>query len=189
MGVFVRVHGVEPGKNHGLDFFKAGQRLDGGIGLIGDGVADFCVGHVLDVGDQEADFAGPQFFHFHRLGSQDAEGFHFEHASIPHQADFLSLADGPFEDPGQHDHAAVRIEPGVENQRLQPVIRIAFGRRHALHDGFENVGHALAGLGADQHGVGGIETDRAFDHFLGALHVRAGQVNLVDDGNDFETID
>src|ERR1019366_8561631 len=27
--VFVRVHRVEAGKHHGLDLFKAGQRLDG----------------------------------------------------------------------------------------------------------------------------------------------------------------
>ena len=62
------------------------------------------------------------------------------------------------------------------DQRLQPVRRIAFRRRHALDDGLEHIGHAQTGLGADQHGVGGIETNRAFDHFLGALHVGARQI-------------
>ena len=142
----------------------------------------------MHVGDQEADFAGAQLFDFHRLGREHAEGFHLEAASIPHQADFLSLADGAFEDAGEHDHAAIGIEPGVEDQRLQPVVRIALGRRHALDDGFQHVGHALAGLGADQHGVGGIEPDRAFDHLLGALDIGAGQVNLVDDRNDFKAV-
>ena len=58
-----------------------------------------------------------------------------------------------------------------------------------LHDRFEHVGHALAGLGADQQRVGGIEPDRAFDHLLGALDVGAGQIDLVDDRNDFQAVD
>ncbi len=34
----------------------------------------------------------------------------------------------------------------------------------------------------------GVEADRAFDHFFGARNVGAGQINLVDDGNDFEPV-
>ena len=64
----------------------------------------------------------------------------------------------------------------------------ALGRGHALDDGFEHVGHALAGLGADEDGVGGVEADGAFDHFLGARDVGAGQIDLVDDRNDFEAV-
>ena len=67
MGVLVGVDGVESGEDHGLDFFEAGQGLDGGIGVVGDGVADFGVGDVLDVGDEESDFAGYQLVDFNRL--------------------------------------------------------------------------------------------------------------------------
>ena len=86
----------------------------------------------------------------------------------------------------QHDDAAVGIEPGVENQRLEPVVRRAFGWRNALHNRFQHVGNALAGLGADQDRIGGVEADGAFDHLLGARDVGALQIDLVDDGNDFE---
>src|SRR5947209_8840758 len=55
--VLVRVDGVEPGEDHRLDFFEAGQGVNGGVGVIGDGVAGFCVGNVLDVSDDESDFA------------------------------------------------------------------------------------------------------------------------------------
>ena len=78
--VLVRVDGVEPGEDHGLDFFEAGQGFDGGIGVVGDGVADFGVGDVLDVGDEEADFAGDEFVDLDRLGREHAEGFHVEGA-------------------------------------------------------------------------------------------------------------
>ena len=64
----------------------------------------------------------------------------------------------------------------------------ALGRRYALHDGFENVGDALAGLGADEDGVGGVEADGAFDHFFGARDVGALQIDLVDDRNNFEAV-
>ena len=100
----------------------------------------------------------------------------------------LSLAQRAFENARQHDDAAVGIEPGIEDQRLQPVVGIALGRRNALHDGFEHVGHALSGLGADEDGVGGVEADGAFDHFFGARNVGAGQIDLVDDGNNFEAV-
>ena len=59
-GVLMRVHGVEAGKDHGLEFFKAGKRLNGGTRIVGNGVADLGVGHVFVVGDNEADFARDQ---------------------------------------------------------------------------------------------------------------------------------
>ena len=64
----------------------------------------------------------------------------------------------------------------------------ALGRRYALHDGFEHVGDALSGLGADEDGVGGVEADGAFDHFFGARYVGALQVDLVDDRDDLEAV-
>ena len=91
-------------------------------------------------------------------------------------------------DAGEHDDAAVRVEPGIENQRLEPVVGRSLGRRNALHDGFEHVGHALAGFGADEHGVGRVEADGALDHFFGARDVGALQIDLVDDGNNFEAV-
>ncbi len=81
--VLVRVDGVDAGEHHGLDFFKAGQRLDGGIVVFGDGVADLGVGDILDIGDEEADFAGAQFVDLDRLGGEHAEGFDVEDLAIP----------------------------------------------------------------------------------------------------------
>ena len=83
MRVLVGVDGVEPGEDHGLDFFEAGQRLDGGTVVVGDGVADLGVGDVLDVGDEEADFAGDEFVDLDRLGREHAERFDLEGRSVP----------------------------------------------------------------------------------------------------------
>ena len=46
----------------------------------------------------------------------------------------------------------------------------------------------MAGFGADKNGVGGVETDGAFDHFFCAGNVCALQIDLVDDGNNFEAV-
>ena len=55
--MLVRVDGVESGEDHGLDFFKAWKRLERGVGVVGNGIADFRVSDILDVRDQEPDFA------------------------------------------------------------------------------------------------------------------------------------
>ena len=187
-GVFVGVDRVEAGEDHGLDFFETGQRFDRGAIVIGDGVADLGVGNVLDVGDKEANFAGDQFFDFHRLGREYAQSFDLEHAPVPPQADVLSLLQGAFEHAGQDHHAAIGIEPGIKNQRLQVVARRRLWAAAPFDDGFQNIGYALAGFGADQASVRGIESDGAFDHFLGALDVGARQVDLVDDRNDLKAV-
>ena len=44
-----------------------------GLVVVGDGVADFGVGDILDVGDEEADFAGAQLVDLDRLGRENAE--------------------------------------------------------------------------------------------------------------------
>src|SRR5664279_3334235 len=58
--VFVRIYGVQPGENHGLQFLETRQRFDGGMVIVGDGVADLAIGNGLDGGGQETYFAGCQ---------------------------------------------------------------------------------------------------------------------------------
>ena len=186
--MLVGIHGIESGENHGLDFFEAGQGLKGGSGLVRNRVADFRVSHILAVRHQKPDLTRSQFIHLYRLGSQNTEGFHFQHASIPHQANFLSFAERAFKDPRQHNDPAIRIEPGIEDERLQPILRVAFRWRHSLHDGFQDIRHSVASLGTDQHRVRSIETDRALDHLFGPRNIGAGQVDFVDHRNDFEAV-
>ena len=117
--MLVGVDGVESGEDHRLDFFEAGERLDGGIAVVGDGVADLRVGDVLDVGDEESDFAGDEFVDLDGLGSEHAESLGIEGCSVPHETDSLTLAQRALKDADEHDDAAVGVEPGIEDQRLQ----------------------------------------------------------------------
>ncbi len=149
--------------------------------IVGDGVADLAVGNGLDGSDQEAHFAGGQLVDLNRLGRQHAERLHVEGAAIRHQPNALALAQHALNDARQHHHAAIGIEPGIEDERLQLIAGPALGRRNALHDRLQHLGHAHAGLGADGQRVRGVQPDRALDHLFGALDVGARQINLVDD--------
>ena len=79
-GVLVRVDGVEAGEDHGLDVFEAGKGSAQGASIVGDGVADFGVGYVLDGGNEEADFAGGELGDRDGLGGHDAHGLDVEAA-------------------------------------------------------------------------------------------------------------
>ena len=117
--MFVRIDGVQPGEDHGLDVLEAGQRLDGGAGIVGDGIADLGVGHIFDVGDDEADLAGIERIDFDRLGSEHTEGFDLESPSVRPQADLLAAGERPLKDAREHDNAAIGVKPGIENKSLQ----------------------------------------------------------------------
>ena len=106
-----------------------------------------------------------------------------------HEADSLALAQRAFEDAGEHDDAAVGVEPGIENQGLQRVVgRSPLGGGTRLTMASSTSGTPCPVLALMRHGVGGVEADGAFDHLLGARDVGAREVDLVDDGNDFETV-
>ena len=186
--MLVRVHRVQTGEHHGFNFFEAGQSFESGIGVIGNGVADLGIGHVLYVRDEKPDLASFQLVDFHRLGREHAQGLGVERCPIRPQADSLAFAQRALEDASKYHHTAVGVEPGVEDQRLQPGVWIALGRRYALHDSFQYVGHPLASLRADEHGIGSVESDGAFDHFFRSRNVGALQIDLIDDRNYFESV-
>ena len=188
MRVLVRVDGVEAGEDHALDVFEAGQGLGAGARDLGDGVADLGVGDVLDGRDEEADLAGGELGERDRLGRHDAHALDVEGLAVRHDLDLHALAQASVDDAGEHDDAAVGIEPGVEDEGLQRRVGISTRRRQTMHDGLEDVGNALAGLGGDGERVVGGKADGLLDHLAGALDVGGGQVDLVDDGDDFEAV-
>jgi hypothetical protein len=94
---------------------------------LGDGVADLRVGHDLDVGDDEADFARAELVHRRRLGREDAEVEHLVVLLLGHQADLRLRPDDAVDHANDDDDAAVGVEPGVEDQRLERRLAFAAG--------------------------------------------------------------
>ena len=92
----------------------------------------------------------------------------------------------PVDQPDVHDHALVGVVKGVEHERLERRLGVAHRGRNALDDGLEHVGNAGAVLGRDGDGLIAVEPEHLRDLVPRALHVRRGQVDLVDDRDDLE---
>ena len=186
--MLVRVDRVETGEDHALDVFESRQRFGSGIVDRRDRVADLRVGDVLDGRDEEADFAGGELLELNGLRRHYAHRLDVERLAVRHDLDLVALTKPSVDDAREHNHAAVRIEPRVEDERLQRSVGVALRRRQQVHDGFEDVGNVLAGLRRDRNGIVRRQPDRLLDHLLRALDVGAGQVDLVDDRNDVEPV-
>ena len=84
------------------------------------------------------------------------------------------------------DHAPVLVVHGVEDEGLEGGVGVALRGRDAGHRRVEQLGHALAGLGADAQDRGLVDAEDLLDLVLDPLGVGRRQVDLVDRGHDLE---
>ena len=84
------------------------------------------------------------------------------------------------------DHAAVLVELGVEDERPRRRVEVALRRRDAAHDRLEQLLHPLAGLGGDPDRLLGVVAEQLVDLAGHALGLGAGQVDLVQRGDQLE---
>ena len=57
-----------------------------------------------------------------------------------------------------------------------------------MHDGFQHLVNADALLGADQHGVLGVESDHLLDLLANSLRLGGGEVDFIDHRDDFQVM-
>ena len=167
---------------------EARQRLGRHVLVVDDGVADAGIGHFLDRGGEEADFAGRQLRHRFLFGAKNADALDRIGAAGGHHLDLLALLDAAFLDAHEHDDAEVGVIPTVDQQGLQGCVAIAGRRRQALHDRFEDLVDVQARFGRDADGARRIDADDVLDLLLDALLVGRRQVDLVQDGENFEIV-
>ncbi len=86
------------------------------------------------------------------------------------------------------DHAAVLIEVRVEDERLQRSVAVTRRWRDALDDRVEEVGHALARLGAHAQDRGGGDAEHALDLVGVEIGIGGGEVDLVQHRDDLEVV-
>ena len=170
--MFMRLDRIEPGEDHRLDFLEAGQGFGRGVGDFRYRVADLGVGDRFDIAVQVSGLARGEFVARDRLRRLIAEPFHFERLAVGHQLDLLAHFEAAIEDAGENDHSAIRIEPGIENQRPQRRVRRAFRLRHEMDHRFQNVLDADAVLSAGKDGSARVKADQLFDLLAYALRLR-----------------
>ena len=75
---------------------------------------------------------------------------------------------------------------GVENKSPQRFVGSVSRLGNVLYDRFEHVVYADAGLRADQYGFRRVQPDKVFNFLTHPVGIGAGQVNFIDDRNDFQ---
>src|SRR5690348_1458906 len=175
--IIAGVHGEKAGENHGLDGFEARKRR-GGTFCFDNSVADARIGDALDIGDDEADVASGELFKDYRLRREDAQVLHFVDLIHGAEANLHPRGNAAFHHAHENHSAAVRIEPGIENQGAKRSVGCAFWSRDARDDGFEYIGDADAALRADEQGIGGGNREDVFDLLFDAVGLRGGKVNF-----------
>ena len=188
LAVLVRLDGIEAREHHGFHVLEAGQRLGRGVAIVGHGVADLGFGDAFDPRDHKPDFAGAQRIDGRRLGGEDAETFDVVASVGLHEPDLHSWLELAIDHVDENHDAAVLVEPGVEDEAAQRPVGIALGCWNPVNDGFKDVGNANPLLGRSEDGAGGVDADDALDLLLRALGFGGRQVDLVDDGDDFEMV-
>jgi hypothetical protein len=178
------VDGEEAGEHHRLGRLEVRQRRLAGALFLRDRVADAGVGHLLDAGGEEADLAGVEGCDLLALGAEDADLLDLIGGVGVEQLDALAFADVAVDDAGQHHDAEIGVIPGIDQQRLERRIAIAFRRRQALDDGLQHLGHADAGLGRDLQRARGVDADDVLDLLADAVGLGGRQIDLVEDGDD-----
>ncbi len=96
--------------------------------------------------------------------------------------------DAAFHHPHEDHGAAINVEPGIENQRLQRIFRAAFRWRNAVHDRFEDVFHAETAFRADHQRVVRGNGENTFDLLFYEIGLRSGQIDFVDDRKNGEIV-
>ena len=78
--------------------------------------------------------------------------------------------------------------PELLAERLQRRFRVSLRRRDMFDDRFQNFFYTQTCLGTDRQRVTRIQSDRALDHLFRSLDVRARQVDLIDDRQNFQPV-
>jgi len=111
---------------------------------------------------------------------------HFVSGAVGHKFDDVAAFDGSFKDAAVDNCAAEGIVFGVENQSGQRICGASLGRRDAQDNRFENFFNPGAFLGGAFDMREGIKPQFRINFFQYAVNVGRGQIDFIDDGNDFQ---
>ncbi len=183
------IGGVDAAVDHGLHLLVARQHFGGRAVGGGDGIAHAGICDLLDGRADVAHVAGQQFAHRHQLAR--AEITHLGHVKLHargHHADAVAHLDPALHHADEGERALVVVVDAVEDQRAQGEALVTLGCGDELDHGLQHVLYVLAGFGRDQRRVGGVQADHVLDLLFDKVRLGAGQIDLVDDGNDLQIV-
>ena len=155
---------------------------------MGDRIPHFDFAGSFDARDDVTHIAGAEFFFGHHIHAQDTDFVGLVFLAGVYKTHLIAFAQHAIHDAEIGDDPAIRIEDRVENERLQRSFGLAFGRRHALHDGLQNIGHALPRFAAGRDDVLRFTADQLDDLIGDLLHHGIGHVYFIHDGDDLQPL-
>src|SRR3990172_3857757 len=109
--VIIAVHGIETGKDHGLDVFITGKRLCRLPGRVHDRIADLRVRHAFDAGDDVSHFSAEKLFCLEHLRCKDADGLDLVRRTRRKELDLLSRRNLAVNHLDEHHDTLIRVIP------------------------------------------------------------------------------
>src|SRR5690606_441963 len=143
---------------------------------------------LVDAGDDETDLAGLERFAGDRFRRETPGLVHRVRPTRRPDADLRARTQRAVHHAHQRDDANVVVEPGIDDERLQRRVGIAFRRRDAPHDFFEQLRHVFAGLGAHTDRILRLDPDDLLDLMNDARRIGRRQVDLVQNRYDLEPL-
>ena len=151
-------------------------------------VADLRLADVLGSGDDVSDLACPQRLGGRHVWADDADFDGVVCHTDAHHVKLLARFQLAVHHTDVRDDAAVGVVDGIEDECAGWRLGVAMWCGHVHDDGVEQIGDAFAGLAGHPEHILGLAPDEASD-FLGVfVGFRAGQVNLVEYGDDGQVV-
>ena len=144
--------------------------------------------NVFDAADHITHFTGTQFAGRSHFRRKDTNAVHKVVTAGGFHADFVAFLDAAVFHPDQGDNAQIRIEPGVDDQRLQRGIRVTFRRRDISHQIFQHIFDIQTAFGAATHSIGRIQADNFFDFLCDFIRISLRQIHLVQYRANFQAL-
>ena len=121
-------------------------------------------------------------------GAHDATFHHIELGTGAHQPDSHAGAQGALHHTKIDDDAPVAIVDAIEDEGLQGGFRIALGGGDIGDDALQHLVDIDTVFGGDAGGIHGGDADDILDLVADPLGIGGRQVNLIDDGEDLQTV-
>ena len=179
---------VDAAEDHRANLRVAGERFVRAVADGGDGVAVSDFLRVLDRADDIADLAGFEFADGLLIRAEDADLADLRRDAVRHEAHGVADPDGAVHDADVDDHAAEDVELRVEDERPKGGALFRLRRGNARDDGLQHLVDVQPRLRADGDVVVRGDAEEVLDLLRDALHVGAGHVHLVEDGDDLEVV-
>jgi len=187
-GVIGPVDRVQPRENHGPRVPVAPERLLRRVSGDGDGVAYPGLSDVLDTCNEVADFTGTQRPSGDRLRADDADLEGLVSGPGAHHGEAVACSQRPIDNADVGDHSPVGVVHAVKDQSSGGRQRVTHRRRYLIDHCIEQVGHTVAGLGADSQDIVGITSNDVGEFRSVLFWLGTGQVDLVEHRDDVQIV-